>query len=38
MNPGRFSFHSAKVLIGIDPFSRLPGLVVLNGPLSPLSL
>ena len=38
MNPGRSSSHSAKVLIGIDAFSRLPGFVVLHGRLSPLSL
>ena len=38
MKPGLFSSHSAKVRIGIDVFSRLPGLVVLNGRLSPLSL
>ena len=38
MKPGQFSSHSAKVRIGIDAFSRLPGLVVLNGRLSPLSL
>ena len=30
-NPGRSSFHSLKVRIGIDAFSRLPGLVVLKG-------
>ncbi len=35
MIPGRSSFHLAKVLIDIDLFSRLPGLVVFNGPLSP---
>ena len=37
MNLGRFSFHSAKVLMGMAPLSRLPGLVVLNGLLDPLS-